>query len=348
MKILGVESSADETAAAVVEDGYRMLSGVIATSLDLHTAYGGIVPEIAARSHIEVIIPVIKQAMADADTDWDDIDAIAVTNRPGLVGSLLIGVMTARTLANLKKKPLYGINHVLAHTFANFITQTSLPGYKLNPKAPDFPALGLIVSGGHTQLMLYSSPTDYKLLGQTRDDAVGEAFDKVAKILGLPYPGGPSVSQAAQKGDLASVELPKPRLENPYDFSFSGIKTAVLREAQAMVGKDFTFPSKELSAVLTDSQKADLAASFQSTANAILADAVSCAETEFKPKSILLAGGVAANLTLREAIAVRAKVPLHFPDIKLCTDNAAMIASAAYYLKQQPDNPYDLAVIPSL
>jgi N6-L-threonylcarbamoyladenine synthase len=348
MKILGIESSADETAASVVDDGYTMLSNVIASSLDLHTAYGGIVPEIAARSHIEVIIPVIKQAMDDAKTSWDDIDAIAVTNRPGLVGSLLIGVMTARTLAITKQKPLFGINHVLAHTFANFITKTPLPGYNLNLQAPSFPALGLIVSGGHTQLMLYKSPADYTLLGQTKDDAIGEAFDKVAKILGLPYPGGPSVSQAALKGSSTSVKLPKAKMDNSYDFSFSGLKTAVLRQAQSLAGKDFTFPSKELPAVLTETQKQDLAASFQKTAINTLADAIQAAEKEFEPRSILIAGGVAANQALRQEISQRVKVPLLCPDIKLCTDNAAMIASAAFYLKPPADNPYKLTVIPSL
>ncbi|MGH7156835.1 MAG: tRNA (adenosine(37)-N6)-threonylcarbamoyltransferase complex transferase subunit TsaD [Candidatus Saccharimonadales bacterium] len=348
MKILGIETSCDETAAAVVEDGQWMLSNVISSSVDLYAAYGGVVPEIAARSHVEVIIPVVKQALDDAGSGWDDIDAIAVTNRPGLIGSLLIGVMAARTLAVIKKKPLFGINHVLAHTYANFITGTSLPSYSLNVKAPQFPALGLIVSGGHTQLMLYKSHTDYKVLGQTKDDAVGEAFDKAAKILGLSYPGGPSVDKAAQDGDPNSVKLPKPKLESSYDFSFSGLKTATLRAAQAMAGKDFTFPSKELPKVLTDRQKADLAASFQKTAIDILAEAVATAEQQFKPKNVLLAGGVAANQGLRQVLQARLQTPLLYPDIKLCTDNAAMITSAAYYWQQKADNPYKLAVIPSL
>jgi len=348
MKILGIESSADETAAAVVEDGHLMLSSVVASSLDLHTVYGGIVPEIAARSHIEVITPVITQALADAACTWEDIDAIAVTNRPGLIGSLLIGVLTARTLAIIKKKPLYGINHVLAHAYANFITDAKLSGYSLSQNPPQFPALGLIVSGGHTQIMLYRSHTDYQLLGQTRDDAVGEAFDKVAKVLGLPYPGGPSIDEAARHGDSASVKLPKPRVDNPYDFSFSGLKTAVLRAAQQMAGKDFTLPSTELPALLTKTQKADLAASFQRTAIDILADAMVSAEKQYHPKSILLAGGVAANNSLRHTLSRRLRTPLLYPDIKLCTDNAAMIASAAYYWQQMADNPYELSVIPSL
>lgn len=348
MRILGIETSCDETAAAVIEDGSKMLSNVVSSSVDLHAVYGGVVPEIAARSHVEVIIPVIGQALADADTTWDEIDGIAVTNRPGLIGSLLIGVMTARTLAILKEKQLYGINHVLAHTYANFISKTPLKNYILAQKTPQFPALGLIVSGGHTQVMLYKDHVDYTLLGQTRDDAVGEAFDKAAKILGLPYPGGPSVDRKAKKGNPTSVKLPKAKLENSYDFSFSGLKTAVLRAAQEMAGKDYTFPSLELPKVLNDKQKADLAASFQQTAVDTLADAMATAEAEFKPKSILLAGGVAANETLRLMLEEKLKTPLIYPDIKLCTDNAAMIASAAYYWQKPADNPYQLAVIPSL
>jgi N6-L-threonylcarbamoyladenine synthase len=348
MRILGIETSCDETAAAVVEDGFKMLSNAVSSSLDLHAAYGGVVPEIAARSHIEVIIPVIEKTLEEAGCGWDDIDAIAVTNRPGLIGSLLVGVLTARTLAITKNKPLFGINHVLAHTYANFITRTKLPGYQLAQKEPLFPALGLIVSGGHTQLMLYKSHKDYNVLGQTKDDAVGEAFDKVAKILGLPYPGGPSIDKAAAKGDPTVIKLPKAKLKSSYDFSFSGLKTAVLRASQQMAGQDYTFPSTELPKVLNDRQKADIAASFHRTAVDTLVDAVVAAEAEFSPRSILLAGGVAANRVLREVLDARTHAPLLCPDIKLCTDNAAMIASAAYFWEQEPDNPYKLSVIPSL
>jgi N6-L-threonylcarbamoyladenine synthase len=351
MKILGIETSCDETAAAVVEGGRKMLSSVISSSVDLHTAYGGVVPEIAARSHIEVIIPVIEQALADAKTDWDQIDAIAVTQGPGLMGSLLVGVLTARTLAIAKNKPLYPVNHVLAHTYANFITEVS-PSlstvYSLASTPPEFPFLALVVSGGHSQLMLYKSHKNYNILGQTRDDAVGEAFDKVAKILGLPYPGGPSIDKAAQSGDPQSVKLPKAKLDNPYDFSFSGLKTATLRAAQVMVGKDYTLPSYELPGLLSDNQKANLAASFQQTASGTLAEATVAAEAEFKPKSILLAGGVAANQNLRQELQKRLSTPLLCPDIKLCTDNAAMIAAAAFYGPRQTANPYNLEVIPNL
>jgi N6-L-threonylcarbamoyladenine synthase len=348
MKILGIESSADETAAAVVRDGRILLSSVIASSLDLHTVYGGIVPEIAARSHIEVIVPVIEQALEQGKCEWDDIDAIAVTQGPGLIGSLLIGILTARTLAIAKNKPLYPINHVLAHTYANFITSTPLPGYQLNDKVPEFPFVALIVSGGHSQLILYKSHNNYNILGQTRDDAVGEAFDKVAKILGLPYPGGPSIDKAAKSGNPTAVKLPKASLDSPYDFSFSGLKTATLRAAQEMVGKDYTLPSYELPKLLNGVQKADLAASFQATAVRTLVDAAVKAEREYQPKNFLLAGGVAANGALRTALAEHLKTPLLCPDIKLCTDNAAMIAAMAYFGQKQPADPYKLEVIPSL
>jgi N6-L-threonylcarbamoyladenine synthase len=348
MIILGIESSADETAAAVVEDGCRLLSSEVASNLDLHIYYGGIVPEIAARSHIEVIIPVIEQALADAQTSWDDIDAIAVTQGPGLIGSLLIGMMTARTLAIAKNKPLYPVNHVLAHSYANFLTSTSLPGYQLNDETPEFPFLSLIVSGGHTQIMHYKSHNNYNILGQTRDDAVGEAFDKVAKVLGLPYPGGPSIDAEAKKGDSLSVKLPKSKMDNKYEFSFSGLKTAVLRAAQEMAGQDYTFPSYELPAVLTDKQKADLAASFQKTAVETLGDAMVRGEAEYQPKAVLLAGGVAANQSLRNELKTRLKSPLLCPDIKLCTDNAAMVAATAFFGQKQPADPYKLEVIPNL
>jgi N6-L-threonylcarbamoyladenine synthase len=325
-----------------------MLSSVVSSSVDLHAIYGGVVPEIAARSHIEVIIPVIEQALADAKTDWDGIDAIAVTQGPGLIGSLLIGILTARTLAIAKNKPLYPVNHVLAHTYANFIDSTSLPGYQLADHQPEFPFLALIVSGGHSQLMLYQSHKSYNILGQTRDDAVGEAFDKVAKVLGLPYPGGPSIDKAALKGNPTAIKLPKAKLDSSYDFSFSGLKTATLRAAQELAGKDYTFPSYELPKVLNDAQKADLAASFQFTAVQTLADAVAAAETEHSPKTVLLAGGVAANQALRKELQIRLKTPLLCPDIKLCTDNAAMIAAAAFYQPHQAADPYKLTVIPSL
>jgi N6-L-threonylcarbamoyladenine synthase len=222
MKILGIETSCDETACGIVEDGKRLLSNAVLSSMDLHAAYGGVVPEIAARSHIEAITPVIQRSLAQANCNWDDIDGIAVTYGAGLGGSLLIGVLTARTIAITKKKPLYAINHVEGHIYANFLTDTSLPKYILPEVQPEFPMLGLIVSGGHSQLVIWQNHFDYILLGQTHDDAIGEAFDKVAKILGLPYPGGPSVGQAAKDGNPLAFSFPKAKVAGKYDFSFFG------------------------------------------------------------------------------------------------------------------------------
>src|SRR5260221_5661147 len=287
MKVLGIETSCDETAAAVVEDGTRMLSNEVASSMDLHVQYGGVVPEIAARSHIEVIIPVIEQALRDAKTGWESIDAVAVTYGPGLGGSLLIGAETARTLAIAKSKPLYAVNHVEGHVYANFITSTSLPGYSLPTEKPAFPLLALLVSGKHSQLVYFRGHFDYDLIGPTHDDAIGEAFDKVAKMLGLPYPGGPSVGKNAADGDPFWYDLPKAKLANKYDFSFSGLKTAVLRLAQAEIGADFTFPSYDLPARLSDTQKADIAASFQRVAMETLADKTVLAFQEFLPASVV-------------------------------------------------------------
>lgn len=340
MKILGIETSADETAAAVVADGRTLLSNVVHSQVDLHAIYGGVVPEIAARSHIEVMTPVIEQALTEARTGWDDIDAIAVTYGPGLMGSLLIGTLTARTLALLKNKPLYPINHVSAHVYANFLLETE----------PAFPILALIVSGGHTQLALFDSHEKYNLLGQTRDDAVGEAFDKVAKILGLPYPGGPSIAAAATNGDAHKYDFPKAKLAGKFDFSFSGLKTAVLRRVQAEVGKDYTFPSIELAALLQGSQQVDFAASFQHVAVQTLVDKTILAYKHYSPASVVIAGGVAANQELRAQLSARLPITITYPPMNLCTDNAAMIAALAYYQAQyqKPISPHALEVEPTL
>lgn len=340
MKILGIESSCDETAASVVQDGRILLSNVVHSQIDIHTLYGGVVPEVAARSHIEMINPVIDRALSDAELTWDDIDAIAVTYAPGLIGSLLVGTLAARTLAVLKNKPLYPIHHVEAHVYANFLNET----------APEFPMLALIVSGGHSQLVLFRDHGDYELLGQTQDDAVGEAFDKVAKIIGLPYPGGPSIAQAALVGDPHRYQLPKAKLAGAYDFSFSGLKTAVLRAVQRETGVDFTFPSQGLAERLTDVQRADFAASFQRTAVETLVDKAEKAFHDYQPKSVVIAGGVAANSELRRQLSERIPLHIDYAPINLCTDNAAMIATLGYYYaqKKQPVDPYDLEVIPSL
>jgi N6-L-threonylcarbamoyladenine synthase len=351
MKILGIESSCDETAASVVEDGRKILSNVIHTQIDIHAQYGGVVPEVAARSHIEVINPVINQALADAGCTWDDIDAIAVTYAPGLIGSLLVGTLAARTLALIHNKPLYPVHHVEGHVYANFITeQSDNLSLTLPSKQPDFPLMALIVSGNHSNLMLFHGHGNYELLGQTQDDAVGEAFDKVAKILGLPYPGGPSIATTAQGGNPKKYRLPKAKLANPYDFSFSGLKTALLRAVQAETGNDYTFPSFKLAALLSDVQRADFAASFQQIAVETLVDKAEKAFRDYQPASVVIAGGVAANQELRRQLQERLPLNIEYAPMQLCTDNGAMIATLGYYTAQKKDSesPYGLEVVPSL
>lgn len=351
MRILGIETSCDETAAAVVEDGNKLISNVVLSSMDLHAAYGGVVPEIAARSHIEAIIPVIEQALEQANCSWDDIDGIAVTYGAGLGGSLLVGVLTARTLAITKNKPLYAINHVEAHIYANFLTNTPLPNYQLRVTEPQFPMLGLIVSGGHSQLALWQDHFNYQLLGQTHDDAIGEAFDKVAKILGLPYPGGPSVGKKALEGDSSVFNFPKAKMPGKYDFSFSGVKTAVLRAAQLAIGEKHDFPSHKLSERLSEAQKANIAASFERIAVETVVDKAILAFEEFLPKSVVIGGGVAASTELRKQLASRLPIPIEYQDFKLMTDNGAMVATLGCFqaLHHQPtSDPYSLDISPNL
>lgn len=386
MKILGIESSCDETAAAVVENGQHLLANVVNSQIDIHVQYGGVVPEVAARSHIEAILPVIESALDQASCSWDDIDAIAVTHAPGLIGSLLIGTLTARSLALAYNKPLYGIHHVEAHTYANFITSGVELSIPYPEKQPQFPLLSLTVSGGHCQLVYFEGHGQYSLLGQTQDDAVGEAFDKVAKILGLPYPGGPSIAKAALSGDPHKYKLPKAKLacnhQGPhygltanlksknnqdslvqmatppdarlncrhYNFSFSGLKTAALRAVQQECGVDHTFPSFKLAERLNDQQKADFAASFQFIAIETLVDKTVTAAEQFQPQSVVIAGGVAANYELRRQLSARLKQSITYAPIELCTDNAAMVGSLGYYHQQKrpPDDPLTLPAIPSL
>ncbi len=366
MTVLGIETSCDETAVGIVEDGEILLANAIATSLDLHKVYGGVVPEIAARSHIESMMPVIVEALeqafgADAADPWSHIDAIAVTYGAGLGGSLLVGVMTARTLAITKNKPLYAINHVEAHVYANFLTRLGssslnrgeLAGksYVLRSAQPEFPMLALIVSGGHSQLVLFRGHFDYELLGQTRDDAIGEAFDKVAKISGLPYPGGPSIAKAAADGDPQKYVFPKAQLDKKYDFSFSGVKTAVLRLAQNEIGEDFTFPSYKIADRLSRQQVCDIAASFDRIATETVVDKTILAYEEFKPKSVVIAGGVAASKELRKQLSERLPISIEYPDMKLCTDNGAMIATLGCFKAmegQETADPYSLDIAPNL
>mgnify|MGYP000914242775 FL=1 len=340
MKILGIESSCDETAAAIVEDGKKLLSNVVVSQIDIHKEYGGVIPEIAARNHIEAINPVINKALAEANLTIDDVDAIAVTYAPGLIGSLLIGTLAARTLAILHHKPLVKVQHVEGHVYANF----------LNEKQPEFPLLALIVSGGHSQLVLFKDHGNYELLGQTNDDAIGEAFDKVAKILGLPYPGGPAITRAAKDGDKFKYHLPDAKLKHPYDFSFSGLKTAVLRAVQKEVGVSYDFPSFKLKDKLKTSEINDFAASFQYTATKTLVTKTVKAYNEFQPKSVVIAGGVAANQELREQLKAALPIDIDYAPISLCTDNAAMIATLGYYkfMNGKVTDPYELEVIPSI
>ena len=340
MRILGIETSCDETAAAVVENGNNLLSNVIHSQIDIHKVYGGVVPEIAARSHIEVILPTIQAALEQAESSWQDIDAIAVTCGPGLVGSLLIGTLAARTLALIKNKPLYPTHHVKAHVYASF----------LDRKPPKFPLLALIVSGGHSQLVLFENHQNYKILGQTQDDAIGEAFDKVAKIIGLPYPGGPSIAVAAKNGNPDAYKFPKAKMKNPLDFSFSGLKTAVLRRVQAECGVDYNFPSFKLAAKLDQQTRNNFAASFQQIAVETLVDKLELAAKQYSPSSIVIAGGVAANKELRKVAQERLSLEVMYPDFNLCTDNAAMIASLAYFQSkfEKPLDPRQLEVAPSL
>ncbi len=352
--ILGIETSCDETACGIVQDGKILLANAVLSSMDIHSVYGGVVPEIAARSHIESITPVIEQAFEQANCTWDDVDGIAVTYGAGLGGCLLVGVMTARTLAIVKNKPLYSVNHVEAHAYANFITESS-PSlssfYSLPSTQPEFPMLGLIVSGGHSQLVLWKDHFDYKLLGQTQDDAIGEAFDKVAKILGLPYPGGPSITKVAKNGDSNAYKFPKAKMLGKYDYSFSGPKTAVLRASQKLIGEGHDFPSHKLSERLTDAQKADIAASFQRMAVETVVDKTVLAYGEFKPKSVAIGGGVASNSELRRQLADRIPINIQYPDPKLCTDNGAMIATLGCYqtMNHQPkSDPYSLEIDPNL
>lgn len=350
MIILGIESSCDETGVAIVKDGNELLAQSLVSSMDIHAKYGGVIPEIAARSHIEAIMPAIDECLDKFSREnnefsreniWNAIDGIAVTYGAGLSGSLLIGVLTARTLAIIKQKPLYAINHVEAHVYANFLVQPQ----------PQFPLLSLIVSGGHSQLVLFTDHFTYTLLGQTLDDAIGEAFDKVAKILGLPYPGGPNIAEFAKTGDPRAYDLPKAKVHGAYNFSFSGLKTAVLRASQAAVGADYRLASIELPERLTERQKHDIAASFQRVAIETVVDKTLQAYKEYQPTSVVIAGGVAANQELRTQLQNRLPLKIQYAPPALCTDNGAMIATLGCYkamLGQEPANPYSLAIQPNL
>ena len=322
MKILGIETSCDETAAAVVEDGVKILSNRIASQVEIHARYGGIVPEVASRQHILAIIPVIEQALAEAEVTWRDLAGIAVTIGPGLAGSLLVGVNVAKAIALAQGLPISGVNDLEGHIYAGWLIGRSI----------DFPLVCLIVSGGHSDLALMRGHGDYVVLGRTRDDASGEAFDKAARILGLGYPGGPAIEQAAKNG-TAALKLPRAWLKGTNDFSFSGVKTALLRLVEA--GKV--------------NNEADAAASFQEAVIDVLVTKAVAVARECRVKQILLVGGVASNQLLRNWLAKSSPIPVLVPEPVLCTDNAAMIAACGYYRFQAGKvDSLDLDVLPGL
>jgi N6-L-threonylcarbamoyladenine synthase len=330
-RILGIETSCDETAAAVVEDGRLILSSVVASQIDLHAQFGGVFPEVASRQHIKTIYPIIDQALQQAHMTLNELDAIAVTRGPGLPGSLVVGMNTAKGLALGSGLPLIGVSHLEGHLYSAWVYKPDTPP----PTAPKFPLVALIVSGGHTELVLMRDHLRYQHLGATLDDAAGEAFDKVARLLGLEYPGGPSIQNASTQGNPQAFNFPRSWLEDSWDFSFSGLKTAVMREVRQKE------PRKALPV-------ADLAASFQAAVVDVLVTKTVRAAKEYSAKNILVAGGVSANRALRHAVQVSAPCPLHIPPIWLCTDNAAMIAGAGYFrfVRGQRDS-LDMDVLPN-
>jgi len=335
-RILGIETSCDETAASVVEDGKLIISNVVASQIELHRRYGGVFPEMASRQHVLAIVPVIQEALEKAGVKGEELDAIAVTHGPGLAGSLLVGVNAAKALAWAWKLPLLGINHLEGHIYANWL----LVGEDSAPPEV-FPLLCLVVSGGHTSLFLMNGHGRYRELGRTLDDAAGEAFDKVGRLLGLPYPGGPAIEKAAEWGDPTAFKLPRAWLRGTYNFSFSGLKTAVLR---------LTEKPEVKKAIRTRSPLfKDLAASFQEAVVDVLVEKTRRAAEEYGVKGVLLAGGVAANTALRRRMRDRLPCPLSCPPPYLCTDNAAMIAAAGYYhLREGWRDGWDLDVVPNL
>jgi len=314
-RILAIETSCDETACAVLENGRELLSSIVASQMDIHARYGGVFPEVASRQHVLSIIPVVEQTLDQSNLTLKDIDAIAVTRGPGLAGSLVVGMNMAKGLALGTNLPMIGVNHLEGHIYSSWIYNAG----EAAPPEPQFPLMALLVSGGHTELNLMTDHLTYQRLGATLDDAAGEAFDKVARLLGLPYPGGPSVQRAAETGNPTRFKFPRAKLDNPYDFSFSGLKTAVLYEVNRLKKESSTLPVE------------DLAASFQATVVDILFKKTIQAARDQDAKEILVAGGVSANHPLRQAFQSQEEFKVHIPPFSLCTDNAAMIAAAGYY-----------------
>lgn len=311
--ILGIESSCDETSICVLENGHKILSNIIATQIPIHSKFGGVVPEIASRQHVEAIAPVLAEALEQAGASLAEIDAVAVTYGPGLVGALLVGLIFAKGLAFALDKPLIGVNHLEGHFYANYLCHE-----ELRP-----PFIALVVSGGHTSLLHVKDFNSFEILGQTQDDAAGEAFDKVARVLGLGYPGGPLVDNLALQGNPEAIVFPKAKLDGRYDFSFSGLKSAVINYINSAKQKDLTI------------DRADVCACFQKAAIEAIADKCELALQDFQMDKLVMAGGVSANSGLRQILKTRAEkvgAKLYYPNNILCTDNAAMIACRGYYM----------------
>lgn len=311
--ILGIETSCDETSVCVLENGYKILANVISTQIPIHSKFGGVVPEIASRQHVEAIAPVLDEALQLAGVSLQEIDAVAVTYGPGLVGALLVGLIFAKGLAFALDKPLIGVNHLEGHFYANYLCHETLKP----------PFIALVVSGGHTSLLNVKNFNSFELLGQTQDDAAGEAFDKVARVLGLGYPGGPMVDELAKQGDTAAINFPKAKLEGRYDFSFSGLKSAVINYINSAKQKG------------TDINKADVCACFQKAVVDAIADKCELALQDYNMDKLVMAGGVSANSSLRYVLNKRVHSlggKLYYPNNVLCTDNAAMIACRGYYM----------------
>jgi N6-L-threonylcarbamoyladenine synthase len=360
--ILGIETSCDETAAAVIADGRRICSNIVASQVDLHSEYGGVFPEMASREHVKAITPVIERALHEAQVAWEDLSAIAVTYGPGLAGSLLVGVNVAKGLAYGRKLPLIGVNHLEAHVATNWLDVATgnvpdddpvqfTPGFEAT-----FPQLCLIVSGGHTDLVLMLDYGRYRRLGGTIDDAAGEAFDKVARLLGLGYPGGPAIQRTAEQGKPAAFAFPRARLEGSYDFSFSGLKTAVLRAVQtylpgiqslsdSLPGDEGVPPGRSLHPHTV----ANLAASFQASVVDVLVEKTVAAVSEYPVEGVLMAGGVAANRSLRRELSEALRVPLRMPPVSLATDNATGVGVVGQWaLERGQVSDWDLDVVPRL
>ena len=314
-RILAIETSCDETACAIVENGRALLASTVASQMDIHARYGGVFPEVASRQHVLSITPVVEQTLSQSHLTLSEVDALAVTRGPGLAGSLVVGVNMAKGLALGSGLPLVGVNHLEGHLYSAWVYEA---GEIVTPE-PQFPLIALLVSGGHTELNLMSGHLTYRRLGSTLDDAAGEAFDKVARILELGYPGGPAIQSAAEEGNPARFNFPRAWLDGAFDFSFSGLKTAVLYTARELHKKSSSLPV------------ADLAASFQQAVVDVLFKKTLDAAREFGAKEILVAGGVSANRPLRQAFKAQTEFPVHIPPLSLCTDNAAMIAAAGYY-----------------